>query len=531
MNLGVITLNPIFTFSIILIASLIIPEALKRYRMTPVPFYIIAGLLLGPYGLGIQIDDGLVFLGDIGLLFLVFLAGLEVYEMTDVKKADVYSFTIVSAIICFGAGFSLGFFLHLSILSCLLLGTILVSSSIAEIITMVNDTPTVKHRLGGLIIPSIVILDSVSMILLGIIIKLDMTAYSLLLFFVETVLLIVSTIVILPHILSRYFNRKSRKPREGDLKFIVAVLMAIVAVGYLIGLHGIVTAFLVGLVMGRFMPSDDTYKKIYGMGHGMMIPVFFVVLGMRLDIGVLFESTTTLLLPLMFIITLVLSKITGGVIYSQLRKLPLRDGIILGIVLWPQLSATIAATTIGYETGVFDQRVLVSVVLMAVTSALVTPFVLKAYTGAEAQGVGKSNHTVIVGYGRTTSKITYMLSKMNVPIVVVDTNSAKLRKLSPRGIDTVYGNGADIKVLQQAGARYARVILLAIDNEHDLYVAARQIRKINPHCHIIAKIHTHKIYKKLASEKLVDEYIWPEKHSSREAVDKVFSHIMKMETK
>ena len=71
---------PIIIFAIVLIISLVIPELLKEIRMIVVPFYIIGGIVLGPHGLGFETNDALIFVGDIGILFLVFIAGLEIRE-------------------------------------------------------------------------------------------------------------------------------------------------------------------------------------------------------------------------------------------------------------------------------------------------------------------------------------------------------------------------------------------------------------------------------------------------------------------
>ncbi len=517
--------NPILTFSIILIIALIIPEFLKKYKITSVPFFIIAGILLGPFGLGLHLGEGLIFLGEVGLLFLIFIAGMEIYEMGNLHLERIILFTAISAIVCFLGGLLLGLGMGYSLITALLLGTVLISSSIGEIIPMVNSTPSVKRRLSHIIFPSIVILDAASLILLGIIIKTDQPPIQIGIFIIELILLVLVSFTLLPRLLKFFFNRTSRKPKEGDLKFIITILMFVVAAGYAIGVHGIVTAFIAGVVVGKHIPNQTVFDKVHAMGYGMLIPVFFIVLGMELEIGVLFEGTSNLIFPVLLILTLILTKIIGGLIFAIIKRMPLRDGFILGMVLWPQLSATIAATAVGYETGIIKQEVLVAVVIMALFSALGTPFILKRFVRKDIVNILVNDHIIICGLGRTTSKLAYILEGMNFPLVVIDKNHARLKDIEERGVPTIFGNAASRSVLKDAGISKARMAILSIADEHDLFVTARNIRKINPKCHIIAKVHTERSHDLLTKQRLIDDYIWPEKTSASEMSKKVVHRI------
>jgi len=517
--------NPIITFSIILVIALMIPEFLKRFKITSVPFYIIAGILLGPFGIGLHLGEGLIFLGEVGLLFLIFIAGMEIYEMGDIHIGKIVLFTIISALVCFSGGFLLGLGMGYSIITALLIGTVLISSSIGEIIPMVNSTPSVKRRLSHIIFPAIVILDAASLILLGVIIKTEQPVIQVVIFILELILLVIVSFTLLPKLLSIFFTRTSRKPKEGDLKFIITILMFIVAAGYAIGVHGIVTAFIAGVIVGRHIPNQTIYDKVHAIGYGMLIPVFFIVLGMELDIGVLFEGKGNLLFPVLLVLTLLVTKLTGGLIFALIKRMPLRDGFILGMVLWPQLSATIAATAVGYETGIIKQEVLVSVVIMALFSALGTPFILRRFVRKDVERILARDHIIICGYGRTTSKLAHILEGMRFPLVVIDRNHTRLKDIEERGVPTIFGNAASRSVLKDAGIGKARMAILSIADEHDLFVTARNIRKLNPKCHIIAKVHTERSHDLLTGQGLIDDYVWPEKRSASEISQKVIHMI------
>ena len=131
----------IFAFALIVLLGLAIPELIYRWKITPVPLLIIAGIVIGPYGFNIiESHPGIEFLGELGILFLVFIAGLEVHKSKTKSYKQPILLAIISGTICFAGGFMVGRFWHFSIQTSLLLGSIMVSSSVGEIISIVNTT-------------------------------------------------------------------------------------------------------------------------------------------------------------------------------------------------------------------------------------------------------------------------------------------------------------------------------------------------------------------------------------------------------
>lgn len=521
--------DPLMTFSVILVISLIIPEIFHRFKITHVPFYIVAGVLIGPFGLGIQAHEALRFLGEIGLFVLVFLAGLEIHESKGINVRHTLVFVMFMATISFIAGFILGILYSNTMATALLLGTILVSSSVGEIIPIVHTTDEIKKRFGNFIIPGVIILDATSLIMLGIILKYKTEPGQMTFFFIGIIVLLFFSFYILPGILKYLFIRESKKPREFDLKVVLAVLISIVALSEIIGLHGIVTAFIVGIVVGEYIPSEKVFEKIHGLGHGFLIPIFFIVLGMTLDITILFKSPTYLMLPLILISTLIFGKILGGLFYAYSKRLKLRDGVLLGSTLLPQLSATLAATAIGYEYGIFDSEILLAVVIMAMFSTITTPFIIRYITKEKKISMGAKEHTVVIGFGRTSAKVVTLLNYMNKDVVVIDKSINKIHIVEKRGIPAVYGDATLSETLRNANVSKAKVVLITLPDEHDTYICAKNVRKLNPGCKIIVKIHTERAYKRLQKEKLVDTYIWPEKLGSLKASENVLRYLSEEE--
>lgn len=513
--------DPVIIFALILIISLIIPEILKEMRILEIPFYIVSGILLGPQGLGFVANEALMFIGDIGLLFLVFIAGLEIREFGRIKWGKPVKLSVISAGICFIFGFGFGFFWGFSILTSLLLGTILMSSSVGEIIPIVTSSAHLRERFSEFLLPAIIIMDAASLFLITVLIQWDSDIFHFTLFLIGALIFIVLIVYVLPRVAQRFFGRRTIKPRETDLKFVITVLAVSVAIGELINLHGILTAFLVGSVLGHHIPGEKIYQKLYGFGYGFFIPIFFVVLGMNLDISFLFRGGRGITLILLIPATLILSKITGGILFSMVSGMKRKEGLVLGVTLWPQLSATLAAAAVGAEYGIFNNEILTAVVFMAISTAISTPFVVQSLIRTEGKKHSLRDHIVIIGYGRTSARLAYLLEMDGNDFVVIDQKLSRIRLLRKQGIPAVLGSGEEPAVLEMANIKEAKAAVITIPDDHEVYLCARHIREMNPHCYTIVRVHTNEVYGKLRKEGLADFTVWPERLSSDQIIKRI----------
>ena len=501
-------------FAIILLISLVIPEILKEAKMIVVPFYIIAGIILGPHGLGFETHAALVFIGDIGILFLVFIAGMEIEEYGKIEWKTSSHLSIISAGTCFLFGFMLGRLWDFPLKTSLLLGAILMSSSVGEIIPMITSSAHLREKFSDFLVPAVIIMDASSLFVLALLLQWDASSFEFILFLTGTILLILLIVYVLPRLSKWFFTRHISKPRETDLKFIIVVLVVSVAIGELINLHGILIAFLVGTMLGRNIPDEKTHQKLHGFGYGFFIPIFFVVLGMKMDVSVLYSGTTGIYLIGAIVITLMVSKVLGALIFSYFKKIPLRDGTVLGVTIWPQLSATLAAAAVGFEKGIFDSELLTAIVFMSIISALGTPFVVHRLVHAKGKKHEMMNHILVVGYGRTSARLAYLLDMDEKDFIVIDRKLSRVNFLKHQGIEAILGEGDDYNVLKKANIGHARIAVITIPNDHEVYLCAKHIKEANPDCHIIARVHDWEAYEKLRAGNLMDFAVWPEKLSS-----------------
>ncbi len=513
------------TFLLILIIAVILPEIFHRFKITHLPFYILAGIIIGPEVLGFHPGEALTFMADIGLYLLIFLAGLEVFETRDRGFKGAIVFSLLMGVVSLVGGFILGVLAGYGTLASILWGLILMSSSVGECIPLINSCGFLKKKLGHILIPGVVILDGGALIGLGLLVAYKRASglMEFLVSFFLIFLLLVFAFLILPRIIRPFFKRRGRrKTRESDLKFILLVLVFVIIISELVGVHGIVPAFIVGVIMGEFVTSQVLYEKIHGLGHGLFIPLFFVVIGMKLDLGIFKEGSMDLIFTIALISTLLTTKVLGGILYSIIERFGIRAGFLIGVTYWPVLSASIAATVIGLEAGIFEESSLFAVVMMAIASTLITPLVQRTVSKDIQCSVKMEDHTVIIGHGRTSSRIVSILEMTGMKFIVIDCNMGKIEKLEKRNVQTVYGNAADPDTLKDASIERARVALITIPEGHDTFIIARHIRKVNRRCYIVAKVHTEHDHVRLTKEHLADTILWPEKLSARIASDIVF---------
>lgn len=506
MALSLVIDNVLVAFALILVLGLFLPEVAQKWRISTVPFYIIAGMLIGPYGFGVlQSHPALSFVGELGLYFLIFIAGLEVYRTTGAKWGEPARMSVFFALVCFFAGFVFGQLMGFGVLSSLLVGTILVSSSVGEIIPIVNASRSLKEKASHLIIPAVVILDTLSLVGISLLTQYQSSPISLLVMASSIVLFFLVGVVLIPRAARWYFSRGDKKKAdEGDLKFIIAALFVVVAVSEIIHLHGILAAFLAGLLIGRSVPHRKEFHRLEGIGYALLIPVFFVVLGMETNIRVLWTGGAAAAVAVGLLFTLFTSKLAAGVMFGAAggfrgsSRERIKKGALTGVIFWPQLSATIAATVVGREFGLVDESLFVAVIIMAIVSATLTPFLIPHLWKEKITPLGLKNHIVLIGAGAMGSMVLEYLLDGDKDFVVVETDMERVRWLREEWIPYIFGPGEDAQVLHNANVDNAGLVVVCIGDDKKSERIVRLVKRINPRCRVIVRVHDASYVKLLA---------------------------------
>jgi hypothetical protein len=387
---------------------------------------------------------------------------------------------------------------------------------------MINQNAFLMRNYGHILVPGIIVLDGLALLGTGFLVSAREHGglYATATFSVGIALVLGISIFVLPRMMRLYFGRK-RHGKDADFKTVILVLVLMVLASRIAGVNGIVPAFIVGIVMGEFIITKSLFDKIHGIGHGIFIPLFFVVIGMELDIGVISRGEFSFIIPAVFLTLLLSSRVAGGMIYAALTRRQIFDGAIMGMSFWPIMSASIASTVIGLKAGIFGQEALIAVVIISIATTLPTPIILRAMTHRTGRTCESKGHTVIVGHGRTSSSLVTALKRTGRGLVVIDDKVSKVDRLEKRGITAIYGDGTDPDILHNASIETARTALITVTEGEDAIACARLIRQMNRECFIIVQVHTHADRAELSRENLADFVLWPEKLSAKIALDLV----------
>ncbi len=368
------------TFFIILLIGLIFSDIFKRLHLPYVTALIIAGIAIGPYGLDFaRINPVTDFLGSIGVIFLMFIAGSEIKSSVfrDIKdKAFVQS--LFNGFIPFIAGAAIGYYFTHDLLSTLILAVIFVSSSAGVIIPSLESFDLVKTRLGETIMASTVVQDIASLLLLALILQsTNPITFIPLYLYIPLLLGIVWLLkTIVPKLYRLYHKGRTKKDLfESELRFVFVNLIAIVVLFEILGLHSIVAGFITGMILTDSI-KGKLKQKIHTLSYGLFIPVFFLVIGLQMDISVFYEKSSLLLISAI-VFGLIISKIVSGWLGARANKYSNRAGLLMGFASIPQLSTSLAAAFAAHEFGLLSGDIISGLIILSIITTLIAPLLIR----------------------------------------------------------------------------------------------------------------------------------------------------------
>jgi len=343
---------------------------------------IIGGFLLGPSAFDVvAVDETISFIGQIGLIFLMFMAGLET-RLTHFRdfKADLFWLAFVNGAVPFVAGFSLVLALGYEFTTALIVGIIFISSSIAVVIPTLEVRGILHTKLGQSVVVTTVLQDIASLVLLSLLLQTvrPVTDVPLYVFYPVLLGVLVALRLVIPKLRAWLMEVTADAPALFQLEFrsTFLILIGTVLAFELLGLHPIVAGFFSGLVLADSITSKVLKDKIKTISYGVFIPTFFVVIGLQTDVRELVGVQTAIPIILLMIVTLVGAKYVSGYLAARaVQYKPLAAKLFAATSL-PQLSTTLATAFVAFNLGIIDQILLTGLVLLSVTTVLLSPFLI-----------------------------------------------------------------------------------------------------------------------------------------------------------
>ena len=378
---------------IVLGLAFVIPLLLSNFRRLPVVVgEIIFGVLVGPSLLG-WVTEGpiLAFMSDIGLAFLMFLAGMEIeFGMIfgrEGKKKQNGPNVLVSSLLIYGLTLALAFggaFLAgmIGIRGDLfLLAFVLSATSLGVLLPILKERGLLGTPFGQVVFLTAMLADFITVILLTVHLIVqdqgfNLEIFSLGLLFLAFLLFyrVGPGLVRLPPVRS-LLDRLSSATVQIKVRGAIAILMAFVVMAEFVDAELILGAFLAGMIISLIKRPEDEglIHNLEAFGFGFFVPIFFIMVGVGLDVQSLLSSPELLVaLPGFLLIALVIKLLPMLVVKRNFSWKELFAG---GILLNTHLSLEVAVAVIGLRAGLLDQATSTTVIVFAVLTVILMPLV------------------------------------------------------------------------------------------------------------------------------------------------------------
>lgn len=375
-----------FPFFLILFAGVFFSEIFRRLHLPWVVALIVGGIVIGPHVLNVfEADDTIVFLGQIGLVFLMFMAGLEIKLSTfKESRRSITKLSFINGAFPFFVGLGIGFFFGYGWVASLLLGIIFVSSSIAVVIPSLEAAGVLRTRLGKSIVASTIVEDVMSLVLLSVLLQSinPVTSIPLPLFYILLFASLFALRWVIPKI-EWFFSSRLRDTKDlfrQELRSVFVILIGTVVIFEFLGLHPIIAGFFAGLVLSDSIGNDLLKEKLRTISYGIFIPIFFVLIGMQANISIFGQLNGALLFVAVIVLGSIFSKFVSGWIGGRVSGFTSNESLLIGSSTIPQLSTTLAVAFTGAELGLLDQKLVTAMIVLSIVTTLLGPILIRLFS-------------------------------------------------------------------------------------------------------------------------------------------------------
>lgn len=378
------------SFFIILFAAVFFSALFNRLHLPWVIALITAGIVIGPQGLELFTPgETMQFLGEIGLIFLMFVAGLET-RLSSLRQniGSVVTLAAFNGIIPAIAGFAIAISFGYGIPTALLLGIIFISTSIAVVIPSMESQGVLHTRLGQVTVGATIINDVASLIFLSIFLQTidPTTALPLWLHYLLLLAMLMFFRFVTPKIWKLVtVGHHEKDIFQQELRLIIVFLIGTVLIFELLSLHPIIAGFFAGLILSELITSKTLREKIHTISYGIFIPIFFVLVGTRTDFTVFKHATSAIWLTTAIVLGSIVSKFLSGIIASRLARFSPAQSTLIGAATTPALSTTLAVAFSGMELGLLDQGIVTALVLLTVITVILGPSIIAIFAHRTAK--------------------------------------------------------------------------------------------------------------------------------------------------
>lgn len=475
--------SPFVPLLIITLIAAAVPIAVSRLKIARLPIVvgeILAGIAIGKSGFNlIQSTATTDFLAQFGFVFLMFLSGLEIdfrtlfREREEEESRPRWQHPVPLASLGFAGtallAVAVGFAFTAAGLTRnpVLIGLILSSTSLGIVLPVLKERELTVTLYGQTVLVMAVISDFATLLLLGVVISVisrgagpELLLFTLLLAAFVVAAKIGQWARRLPF-LTLVVDELSHATAQIQVRGAFALMVAWVVLAESLGVEVILGAFLAGAIISLSSRSHESplRGKLDAIGYGFFIPIFFVMVGAKFDVGALLESPRGLLLvPLMIVATYAVELIAN----QPVRLLfSWRETAAASLLLSSRLSLSIAAASIALDLKIITPAVNAAIILVAIVTSTLSPLlfslILPPSTATKREGV------IILGTEQLAMLLGERVRAAGEQVTFLGHHPDQLARLQHDGFRAVVGKPSDVEVLRHADAANARA-LVAVSN-------------------------------------------------------------------
>ncbi|MCD8313923.1 MAG: cation:proton antiporter [Bacteroidales bacterium] len=376
--------DPTWIFFLVMAIILFAPILFEKIRVPNIIGMIIAGVIIGQFGFNIlERDSSFELFGQVGLYYIMFLAGLEM-DMEDFRKNMVRG--IVFGVITFVVPMALGivsgvWLLHFSVITSVLLASMFASHTLIAY-PLVSRYGITRERSVTITIGGTAVTVTFALIVLAVISGMHQevaSAWQWVFMVLKVIALVLVIIFGFPYI-GRWFFRKYNDP---VMQFVFVLALVFLAGGLMdiAGMEGILGAFLVGIAINTLIPKvSPLMNRIEFVGNAIFIPYFLIGVGMLIDVKSLVVSGEALKVAAVMTVAATLSKWLAAWITQKIYKMRRPERMLMFGLSNAQAAATLAAVLIGHNIilpngdRLLNDAVLNGTVVMILFTCIISTF-------------------------------------------------------------------------------------------------------------------------------------------------------------
>lgn len=484
-------------------------------RQSPILGYLLAGVLIGPFTPGfVGNREQIAGLADVGVIFLMFALGVA-FSLKDLARMrNIATFgTLVQVLVTLGGGIAVGALLGWTPMQGLFFGAALAASSSMVILKTLLDRGEIASGHGRLLLSMSIVQDLIVVVLIVVLPKLVLLQQGLAPFEVAldiglTLLKAAAFIgfsLIVGLRLVPWLMGHVTRMRSSELFIVTAAVLALGAasVSTLLGLSAALGAFVAGLVLSESEFDHRVIAEVVPV-RDLFATLFFVSVGMLIDIRFILENWPVVLATALFVLVLKAVATFLGVLPF---KIAARTAAFttLGMISIGELNFVLA------QVGLQQKVLSLDIYNLILTSSLVTIVLTPAAfsiaprmgelllrlpglrhsfdgaTGIVGPGAQLEAHAIVIGYGRVGQSVARGLRDAGMHVAVIDSRLSRVRDGVADGLPAIYGNAFAASVLAAAHVENARLAVVALPDFGPARAAIAQLRILNPNIVIAAR--------------------------------------------